>query len=198
MKTIEYPLAATTLKKRDIDQILVPIINTGLSRSGICQKTARSVVFAPNHFHGLGVHHAYDTQGIRKVEVLFQNNQILTTKLVETSWQRTIIESGYGYDFLAKDGSKIIDILTNGWITSLWEFLSASKINIKRTDHCFKRTLRHTADSYIMEDICRCIQWNKKDKLKFNYCRLYLRVELLSDITNSGWKSNTTVSMERN
>jgi ribonuclease HI len=189
MKTIEYALPATIMSKTDLDNIMKPILDVGLSRAGICRKMARSVVFAPNKFQGLGLHHPYDTQGIRKIEALFNYGQPLTLQLIEASWTRTMIESGYGADFLTKDNSKIKSILTNGWILALWDFVHCYKITILRMKHNWHRQQRNPVDTYIMQDLCNGYNGSLEEKRRFNYCRLFLKVELLSDITTADGKA---------
>jgi hypothetical protein len=124
----------------------------------------------------------YDTQGIRKIETLFNPGNQMTYKLVEASWQRSMVESGLGKHFLTKDGSKLAGIITDGWITNLWHFVNENNIVIRRLDNKHERCLWNKNDSFIMEDVCTGIKWTIEEKQKINYCRIYLGVELLSDI----------------
>jgi hypothetical protein len=150
---------------------------------------SRAVVFTPIKFQGLGVKHPYDTQGIYKIEALLNQPNTLTNQLLEATWQRTMQESGFGPNFLEKDGTKIIKVLTKGWMTSLWEFLIRNNLKLRRKDSKYVRTPRNKDDSYLMEDICQVKLWSAEEMRKFNYCRLYLGVELLSDIITADGKA---------
>jgi hypothetical protein len=90
-----------------MDKVLVPILETGLSKAGICRKIAQQVVFAPNMAFGFGLHHPYVTQGIRKIEMWFNQTKYLINDLIETSWHQTMVESGFVADFLQQDHSQV-------------------------------------------------------------------------------------------
>jgi hypothetical protein len=181
-KTIEYALPAMCLTKKQVDFILAPAMDVGLSKSGICRKLARAVVFAPLKYLGLGVKHQFVTQGVRKLEAFFDHGQPFTMQLIETAWYRTMIQSGLGADFLEENSFLFRACLPNGWITSLWEFLSTYAITLRRNKSKFHRNLRMHSDRFIMKDVFNSQQWTSAEKEQFNCCRLYLRVELISDI----------------
>jgi hypothetical protein len=186
MRTIEYALPATMMTRQQLDYLMKPVLGAGLSRSGVCRNMSRTVVFTPNTFQGLGLHHPYDIQGIRKIEAIFDNSQPFTTKLVEASWYRAMIESGQGADFLETDITIAKEVVTDGWILSLWQFLYDTKITLRRNCKKFHRELRSFTDSYIMNDLVNSkIRWSKGELEIFNNCRRYLRVELVSDITTA-------------
>jgi Reverse transcriptase (RNA-dependent DNA polymerase) len=103
MKTIEYALPATNMTRKQIDNIMQPVLRSGLAQSGICRNIARDVVYAPNKYLGLGICHPFDIQGINKIESIFNKSQEFTIQLIEASWRRTMIESGYGDNFLEYD-----------------------------------------------------------------------------------------------
>jgi hypothetical protein len=61
MNTLNYSLPATNLSKQELEQVMKPILEIGLPRSGVCRKLARAVVFAPRRYLGLGLKHPYVT-----------------------------------------------------------------------------------------------------------------------------------------
>jgi hypothetical protein len=71
-------------------------------------------------------------------------------------------------------------IANYGWIANLWKFVSVYRIDIKRTNTPIKFRIRQ--DSYLVQKVFEEGQWTKTQKNEFNICRLYLKVELLSDI----------------
>jgi hypothetical protein len=96
-----------------------PVLQAGLSKSGICRNVARELVYAPNRFLGFGIAHPYELQGIRKLASVFNMGQSFTTKLIEESWYRTMIECRYGADYLEFTIGLAKHIITQGWISSL-------------------------------------------------------------------------------
>jgi hypothetical protein len=97
-----------------------------------------------------------------------------------------MIESGQGADFLETDITIAKEVITPGWISSLWQYLHETKIVLRRNCKKFHRELRNSTDTYIMTDLVKSKQkWPKGDLEIFNNCRRYLRVELVSDITTA-------------
>jgi hypothetical protein len=125
-------MPATILSKTQLDNVMKPNIEAGLPKSGICRKISRHIIYTPNKCLGLGIKHPFIIQGIRKLEMLFNNCQTLTAQLIETSWIRTMSECGMGVAFLENNCKNSIPILTKSWIVSLWEFVSLHKITVRR------------------------------------------------------------------
>jgi hypothetical protein len=143
----------------------------------------RKVVFAPNTFQGLGLNHPFEIQGIRKIEALFNHSQPFTLQLNEATWHRTMVESGQGADFLETDIEIARNVITSGWVSSLWEFLQETQIKVRRNCKNFHRDFWMTNDSYIMLDILHSKYNRTKDEITiFNNFRLFMQVELVSDI----------------
>jgi Reverse transcriptase (RNA-dependent DNA polymerase) len=46
MKSVEYPLLATTMTKKQLDYVVSPILKAGLPKAGVCRTIARELVFS--------------------------------------------------------------------------------------------------------------------------------------------------------
>jgi hypothetical protein len=114
--TSNNPFQTTVGKK-------LPILDTGLSKSGICQKIARSVVFAPNIHMGLEVKHPF-TQGIFKILNFFNTSQPTTLELTRATWYQMKNECGLGCNFLKDNEMRMQQIVTPGWLLTVWEFFN--------------------------------------------------------------------------
>ena len=183
LRTIEYAIPATTFSYKQTESFMRPILTIGLPRSGICRNISRQIVYSPIKYQGFGIRHPFISQGIAKIRLLFAFNQSLSSQLINASWYRTQKESGFGHYFLQKNYEWIQHVLTPGWVTSLWEFLSLYEIDIRRVGTTSKRQHRHSKDEYIMERVSKEMPaMSKPDRIIFNNCRLYLQVELISDI----------------
>lgn len=96
---------------------------------------------------------------------------------IETSWRLTQLESGLGPAFFSCPFAKIGSILTRGWISTLWEFVDMYKLQLVKQHPYLKR---FQDDEYIMRVAIPLL--SKSELRSFNVCRLYLRIELLSDL----------------
>jgi hypothetical protein len=93
MKSIEYPLLATTMSKCNIDFILAPILSAGLPKMGVCRNISRKLVFSTFKYQGLGLVHPFILQGLRKLLLMVEQNDSLPLlyHLKHTSWAMTRI-----------------------------------------------------------------------------------------------------------
>lgn len=180
MKTIEYPLLSTTLSRSQLDEVMVPILKVGLTRSGICRNMNREIVYSKNKYFGLGIRHPYVTQGLRKL-MMFLNGEHtpISDHLLKTAWEVTSFESGYGNQFLQLSDKNVGKCITRTWMSTLWEFLSYYQITL--TNQLEPNPFRYSQDFFLMQKATTVL---KGIELKwFNYCRIYLGVTLCSDIT---------------
>jgi hypothetical protein len=67
MKTLEYPLMATSLTQKQCDQIMKPVLDASLKALGISRSLTRNVVYGPRRYQGLGIPDLWLTQGILKL-----------------------------------------------------------------------------------------------------------------------------------
>jgi hypothetical protein len=178
MKTIEYPLLATTFTKKELDQVMQPILQIGLPKSGICRNMARDAIFASKKYLGFDLSHPYITQGVRKVLLFLSNEHKTTSALLQIAWESTVLECGLGPTFLCEKGKAIRRVITNTWMTSLWEFIETHHIVLK--NHTAQETKRFPQDFYLMKEAS--IILSKADLRHFNYCRIFLQLNLYSDM----------------
>ena len=72
-------------------------------------------------------------------------------------------------------------LLPKTWIRSLWEFVDEYKIKLPTYEHGIKK--KRDGDEFLMDAFHRA-GYSKKRLSKLNRCRLFLQVEILSDITD--------------
>jgi hypothetical protein len=176
MKTIEYPLLATTLTKKQLDRIMSPILQVGLPRSGICRTVSWSLVFSSIKYQGFGLIHPFVTQGVRKLLQLFNSASIFNQQLVSTAYNTTMIESGLGPHFLEQPYKPMRTSVERTWISTLWEFVQEYAINLRQNS--FNETI-DIDDNFIMT---KAVKHRIHNISLFNACRLYLQVERVTDI----------------
>jgi Reverse transcriptase (RNA-dependent DNA polymerase) len=175
-KTIEYPLLATSMTKEQINLVVKPILEVGLPRSGICRNMARAIVFSEVTHQGLGMKHPYLTQGLRKLNAVFDEASSMTNDLIEHAWESCQVVCGLGENFLIEPFHPIGAMLERCWMTTLWEFLDEYQIKL---DCPSTTNFRFEGDCFLMS---KTMGLHARDLQVFNHCRIYLKVELLSDI----------------
>jgi hypothetical protein len=88
-KSLEYPMALTTLSATQWEKIMSPVLMAALPKAGICRTFPRAVVFAPMSFQGVGVPHPYAIQMTKHLDMLLrhQANRTKTGEFLEANIQ---------------------------------------------------------------------------------------------------------------
>ena len=85
MKTMEYPMEAIHLKKHEWDNIMKPILQCALPKSGIVRTFPRTMLYSPLSYSGLGIMHPYYLQHIKHLRVCMEQtvNSNITHNLLD-------------------------------------------------------------------------------------------------------------------
>jgi len=73
MKTIEYPLAVTSISKKDIQDIMCPILQAALPKARIQKDFPRKLVYGTLMSEGFSVHDPSATQVIEHVHSIIRH-----------------------------------------------------------------------------------------------------------------------------
>jgi hypothetical protein len=96
----------------------------------------------------------------------------------------TQLECGCRGNPLAQDYNNYSALLINTtWITEVWEHLQTCKAKVD-IDGLWQPTENRVRGIMIMESLIASGRFTNKDLKDINYCRIYLQVFYLSDITN--------------
>ena len=133
MKKLEYPLLALTLEKEECNKIMSPILMGGLPRIGICRTMARSLVYAPIKYQGLGIQNLYITQGVQHVKAILNHiwQRTTTGSLILMSMEYVKMEVGIRGSIFSKDYEIYGHLAEESWIQNTWKFLTETGIQIK-------------------------------------------------------------------
>lgn len=180
LRTLHYPLRATTMSQDKITSIMAPLLQTMLPRSGICRNIYRDALYCKHKHQGFGLPNLWYEQGLLKLmDFLGSDTPNDTTTLMHESHNYTQLESGLGPNFLCYPFTPSLKaICTRGIITSLWEFCDQSGIQLVRN----AQDRQHiTGDFYLVES------WLKLDidiptMRDLEVCRLFLQLETASDL----------------
>jgi hypothetical protein len=96
LKTVEYPLMATTMTKEELTHVIAPMLEAGLPRSGIQKKLARVLVHGPLDVQGLGIPHPHTTQLIQHIQAILRHGTrpTLTGHLLRCNMESLQLELG--------------------------------------------------------------------------------------------------------
>ena len=137
MKSIQYPLAATTLVEKECEAIMQPLLQAALLASGIVRTIPRALVFGPKYYQGLAVSSLYTHQQVEHIERMLKFGQAkdnITGKLLCQSLEATKLEVGCSGSLLLLSFMEYGGLATPTWISKVWECLAKHGMRMK--DNC--------------------------------------------------------------
>ncbi len=181
MKTLEYPLMATSLSQKQCDEIMKPILDAGLAALGISRTMNSDVVYGPRRYQGVGIPDLWLLQGILKLWITVAHGDTAT---VTGSSLRAVLalhtnELGLLGSFLLHDYDKYSHLATNTWLKNLWHFCHQSNIQLKPSSPPIP--LARENDIFLMVAFSQ-MGYQDEDLYHLNLCRLWCHSIRLSDI----------------
>jgi hypothetical protein len=201
MKSLEYPLMATSLSKAQCDRIMQPIRAAALSALGINRHLSLVVVHGPQRYQGVGIPELWTVQGILKLWIAIHHGDAdtITGHQLRASMELHTIELGLPGNLLRQDYDTFGHLLTKSWLKHLWEFCSDSNIQIETSTP--KLTISRLHDEFLMPKFA-AYGYRDEQLYHLNLCRLFCHAIRLSDITTGdgrrihplSWKGQPTSS----
>jgi hypothetical protein len=187
MKSLEYPLMATSLSKEQCNRIMKPIRAAALPAMGINRHLTLSVVHGPQQYQGVGIPDLWTVQGILKLWLAMQHGDAptITGHQLRASMELHTIEIGLPGHLLQQNYQTYGQLATISWLKHLWEFCADS--NLQMTSTTPKLTLSRTGDEFLMRQFA-AYGYRDESLIKLNLCRLYCHAIRLSDITTGDGK----------
>lgn len=169
MRTLQYPLLATCMIKKEINKIMSPLLQTVLSRAGICKTISRDIVYSSLEHKGLNVADLWVQQGLLKlIELIGADSDTDTSSLFKDSYYTCSLECGLGPNFMTTEYTPMLgSITTKGIIQVLWQFCSEHKIDITSSN---PPRCHYPNDAYLMERVLQ-LELDPKCFRQFNMCR---------------------------
>jgi hypothetical protein len=181
LKTMEYPMARTTMSEKEWNYIMGSILKAGIPRSGIDRSFPRDILYGPTCLHGLGIHHPWYHQEITHLIVSLKQTMIggITGRCISASMEQLRLEMGLP-GWLTDHDCKIFKVLTmSTWITTMRKFTHHFKIEIGDSET--QLTESRFNDRFLMAEFAR-IGFRGLDLSKLNICQIYLHTVTLADI----------------
>jgi hypothetical protein len=179
---VSYPLTASTLTFQQLDVIQRKAMLKLVAQCGFNWDTMKEVLYGPISLVGATFHHLYN-QGISQVTYFlnhWRRNSIVGNLLRCTlAWLHFSV--GISFSVL-EDTSSNLPHLESKWIQSMRVFLSSIQATIQVDQPSIPSTQRQY-DRHLMDVIVMSNRFKPAEIKRLNYCRLYLQVVTLSDIT---------------
>ena len=197
---LRYPLAATNLSKADCRKITQPLLDVALPAMGLPRRMPHAVVFAPKEFLGYGVFDVWVQQGIDQISVCLdygpRTADDITGNLLRDVSESLRIELGLPMSPLSYDFQKWNRCTTRTKFHVMWQFCSESGLQLQ--DGLPDTPILRVSDQFLMS-IFESHKCTPKELEILNRCRLFLQVELLSDIcTGDGSSLRSDILTLRN
>jgi hypothetical protein len=187
MKSLEYPLMATSLTRNQCDKIMSPIRQAALPALGINRHLPLVVVHGPQRFQGVGIPDLWTLQGICKLWLAIQHGDAptITGHQLRASMELHTLEIGLPGDLLQHDFKIFGPLATTSWLKHLWDFCDGSNLQVTSTTP--KLQLARDNDHYLMEKFA-AFGYRASELIDLNLCRLSCNAVRLSDITTGDGK----------
>jgi len=182
MKQLEYPVGASMVDDKDCAHIQSPALTACLQKNGIVSTIARTIIFSPHRYGGLGLTSLYTENGIRKVELLLGHlrRRDKTSDIIKVALGCIQQEVGMPTFLFQLPYEQYACIVTKCWMKLLWKFLDTIKGSI-RCPGIWIPPPTFENDVNIVE---KFMQWDLTDDQRYNLniCRLYKKCYFLGDL----------------
>ena len=186
LPSVGYCLPVCYFTKAELDTIQKRAHRAMLSRLGFNRNTALEVVFGPNSRGAIDMTHLYDTEGFGQTSSLLKSwraEHSLQSRMIKITVHWAQYTSGIGQAILANPTIKLPH-LESHWLQGLRDYLCAVQGRI-RLDNPGIPAIQRQYDRHIMDMVLANSKWKPTHIKRINWCRLYLNVTTLSDITNA-------------
>ena len=181
-----YPLATSSLTFKQLDTIQRQAMKIMIPRCGFNRNTKREILYGPLELGGANFRHLYAQQGIKQVMLFITHwrQSSIAGKLlrIAVAW----FQKQVGVSFSILDRVDVpLPHLESKWIGSLRQFLASIQGSLHLDDH-LPPILQRFHDFNIMDAVIESKQFSAAEIRRINYCRLYLKAETVSDLTQIG------------
>ncbi|KAI2505035.1 hypothetical protein MHU86_9391 [Fragilaria crotonensis] len=153
------------------------------AKCGFNRNTKTEVLYGPKNLGGAEFRHLIVQQGISQTLYFLRHWRLESTigKLLKSTMAWTQLSVGMSYPILERTQDSLPHLEAK-WIGSLRQFLGSISASIYLDDSYVPQPQREN-DIYLMDAIVHSDRFTPTEIRKLNYCRLYLQVVTLSDIT---------------
>jgi hypothetical protein len=183
LPSVMYPLTSSFLSEKQLDKIQQKAMTIIYAKCGFNRHTKREVLFGPRELGGAEFSRLFIKQGIAQAQYLLRHWRIHSTigKLMKCALAWIQLSLGVSFPLLERVHVSLPH-LESKWFASLRRFLATIDAAIQLDNPEVPPTQREH-DEYIMDLIMNARRFSNAEIRKLNYCRLYLQVVTLADVT---------------
>ena len=183
MKSLEYPLMATSLSRSQCKAIMKPLVQAALPGIHIAKNLPLVVRHGSIDSQGLHVPDIWVLQGIHKIWAYIRhgNQSTITGSLIRATFEQATLEVGIN-NLFTKSYSRYGQLITPCHLASLWTFLDCSQLHIQ--SRCPLIPTWCSGDQLLMEFFGNHSSIPNTALRSINLCRQWLQVLRISDITS--------------
>lgn len=188
LSTLRYPAPALSLSKSEWHDITKPLHQSGLQAAGFSSKIPKAIRHGTINNLGMQIPCMYTNQGILKLmkyKSFIASNTILG-QMLRLCEETTKLALGLPGNLFSIPYSETHFLVTSSWLKHLWQFISENHILMQ--DHTPPLPTSTNNDKFIM-DICLHNNIPRRDLIRINKCRKYLKVLTIGDIITGDGKS---------
>lgn len=183
LPSMTYTFQTTHLSQSAMKKLQSKSTNMVIAKMGIARTTASAVLHGPKSLGGFAFREFFSIQGIHQtlftIKSWRQTNEKSKLLVIAATW----VQFSLGIEeFFLHNVSTPLPHMESDWFASLRTFLatirSAMVLSFPITDPKARKN-----DKYIMDLIIQSNRFSPKQIKLLNYCRLFLNVLLLSDLT---------------
>jgi hypothetical protein len=153
------------------------------AKCGFNRNTKSLILYGPSRLGGASFWHLYTEQGIGQIHTFLRHWQCFKQPgqllLITVAWVQYAISTGVSF---LTDVSTALPHMESKWLQSLRQFLFTINGTIE-VDRTTIQPLQRIHDCYLMDSVLANDQFTPKQVRLIHYCRVYLQVLTLSDIT---------------
>jgi hypothetical protein len=184
LPSIGYPLPNCHFTRKQLHTIQAKGIRAIFAKCGFNRNTKSLILFGPSKLGGASFRHLYMEQGIGQIQSFIKHWRCSTQAgqllcIAVSSW--TQYAAGTGVSFLTNVFTPLPH-LESKWLQSLRNFLFSINGSIELDDTSIQ-PLQRLHNCYLMDSVVASPIFTPKQIRLIHYCRLYLQVLTLSDIT---------------
>jgi hypothetical protein len=184
LRTIEYPLVALTLSRKQCAHIMAPILQELLASVRVQRNLARVLVYGPNRYECLGINDPWAIKLILHLQCILRHcsRGTVTSMWLHATMEDLTLELGSATPFWQLDYTTWHYLATPSWIKDTWGDLHSSDLTLKGPMALIKP--QRTNDVFLMDSfVARGLP--PEELVWLNEVRMYKQVTRLSDITSA-------------
>jgi hypothetical protein len=184
LTSVGYPLSCSSMTMHQLDTIQRKAMSIIIPRCGFNRNTKKEILYGPLDFGGASFRPLWVQQGVGQVTLFIRhwrkNTQSGKLSRIALAWLQA--QAGVSYQLLSCP-EKPVPQLESKWFQSMRTFLATISASIEIDDFHPPPSLQRLHDCVIMDVVHEHGSFTDAEIRRINYCRLYVRAETISDLT---------------